>query len=187
MAGKRSMIRIVLGLACGGLLLSAVLSPWWKITIAFGGRSDSITAYPYKLEGARLMDLIIDSGEYLGPTETSTEMKLHTAALIIGALLSFVGGVLNSRQGNAAFAAAGVLVLLDIDKFRNRIQWICETHYHMPMEGKAIVTVGIGPYYITTEFMRGIDLATAAAVLALILALLCTIVVERRRFSRAAG
>lgn len=180
MVRKRPVVRMILGLLCGGLLVAAVLSPWWRITIASPatGRSDSITAYPYTLRGQRLMDMVISSGEYLGPTQRTREMTAHTVALATGAALCFLGAILKGKKGIVALAAAGIIVLPDVFLFVRRIQDICETHYNMPMQGSATVVVGLGPFEVTTALLPGLYLATGAGILALISAFL-SIVLEK--------
>jgi hypothetical protein len=105
-------------------------------------------------------------------------MTAHTIALATGAVLCFLGGIFKGKKGIVVLAAAGIIVLPDVFLFVRRIQEICETHYNMPMQGSATVTVGIGPFGITTTFLPGLYLAIAAGILALISALL-SIVLER--------
>jgi hypothetical protein len=187
MVSQRSGVRSILGLLCTALLVAAVLSPWWRITIATESGSQSITAYPYTLRGERLLDLIRSSGEYLGPLRVSREMKLHTAALVTGALLCFLGAILRGRWAGLVLAASGLIVLLDVFKFYERMRELGETHYGFPVQGQFIITNGLGSFYLTNQLLTGFYLALLSGILALLSGVLLTLLRHRGASAGAAG
>jgi hypothetical protein len=176
---RRSGVRTVLALLCGGVVVAALLSPWWQITIKAGGPGESLTVYPYRLRGQRLMELLLDSGTYSGPSGRTRQMTLHTLALASGAALCGVGAILKGRKRGVALAAAGILVLADVYAFLQRIAGICATNYSVPAQGRVTVIMPIGPYDITTRFQSGLYVAIAGGVLALLAAAVLGIVREK--------
>jgi hypothetical protein len=176
---RRPAVRAFLALLCGGILVAALLSPWWEVNIQGGGEGESLTVYPYKLDGARLLESVLASGFYSGPVARSRQMVLHTAALSSGAALCVVAAILRGRKRGVVLGAAGVLVLADVYAFVQRITGICAANFDVPPQGKTELWLPIATYHLTTRYRPGLYLAIAGGGLALLVAIVLGIVRER--------
>lgn len=176
---RRSDVRAVLALLCCGILVVALLSPWWEVNIQGGGEGESLTVYPYKLDGARLLESVLASGFYSGPVARSRQMTLHTLALASGAALCVVAAIIKGRKRGLVLAVAGILILADVYAFVQRIAGICAANFDVPLQGKTELWLPIATYHITTRYRPGLYLAITGGGLALLVALVFGVVRER--------
>jgi len=176
---RRPAVRAFLALLCGALLVAALLSPWWEVNIQGGGEGESLNVYPYKLDGARLLESVFGSGFYSGPVARSRQMTLHTIALASGAALCVVAAILKGRKPGVILAAAGILIVADVYAFIQRIAGICAANFDIPPQGKTELWLPIATYHLTTRYRPGLYLAMAGAGLALLVGIVLGIVRER--------
>lgn len=145
----------ILGLVAGAVMITAMLVPWWSLTIQWPGESN---VYPYLISGP--------ASELVG-YRRSPQMTLLTGILVSCIVLCFIGSALRGRAGRIILGISGLLALLGAWRFIVRVAGVA-ARFEIPLQGRAVVTyMGFAPTEVSARLRPGLYLIVAAGVLCL--------------------
>jgi hypothetical protein len=146
----------LLALAAAGLMIIAMLFPWWSFTLQGPGKTD---VFPYLIDGP--------ASEMIG-YRRSPQMTLLTGVLIFGILITLAGGLLKGKFARVMLVVGGLLAVLAAWRLLARVGGVA-SRFDMPLQGHGVaVYEGFAQIEVWTNLEPGVYLIVAAGVLAII-------------------